>query len=251
MSNPTLGTRIGAFFLSLGLVLATVPPVGAAGSVFGTIQVSGPAWVASGEADWSRLSSTRPLVSGDRLKTGSDGYLLADLGESGVVGLYGDAEVTTTDAGPGPVIDVHKGKVAFHLSPESNLKLQANGADIETQNTAADGYVEYDKHGIPVVVVEEGNLRVQIAGVDKNLVRGDRLAIDGDAAIDEESMQLAGATGDDDDRKAAAMAADSGATYGGLSAGAWTAVGVVVAATGGAIAASSGGSDSNGSGGTE
>ena len=131
MSNPTLVTRISAFVLSLGLVLATVPPVGAAGSVFGTIQVSGPAWVASGEADWSRLSSTRPLVSGDRLKTGSDGYLLADLGDAGVVGLYGDAEVTTTDAGPGPVIDVHKGKVAFHLSPESNLELQAKGAGIK------------------------------------------------------------------------------------------------------------------------
>jgi hypothetical protein len=142
--------------------------------------------------------------------------------------------------------------VAFHLSPESNLELQANGAGIKTHNTAADGYVEYDQHGVPFVVVEEGNLRVQVAGVDKNLARGDRFAIDSDAAIDEESMQLAGATDDDNDRKAAAMvAADGGATYGGLSAGAWTAVGVVVAATGGAIAASSGGSDGDGTGGTE
>jgi len=233
MSYPTLVTRIGASVLSLGLVLATVPPVGAAGSVFGTIQVSGPAWVASGAADWSRLSSTRPLVSGDRLKTGSDGYLLADLGDAGVVGLYGDAEVTTTDAGPGPVIDVHKGKVAFHLSPESNLKLQAKGAGIATRRAAADGYVEYDKHGVPTVVVEEGSLLVQVAGVDKTLSRGDRLALQGHAmATEDEPMQLA--ANDDDDKKAAAMAAGGGgATYGGLSAGAWTAIGVVVAATGG------------------
>ena len=251
MSYPTLITRIGASILSLGLVLSTVPPVGAAGSVFGTIQVSGPAWVATGAADWSRLSSTRPLVSGDRLKTGSDGYLLADLGDSGVVGLYGDAEVTTTDAGPGPVIDVHKGKVAFHLSPDSNLSLQANGAGIATKQAAADGYVEYDKHGVPHVVVEEGSLNVQIAGVDKTLTRGDRLPIEGSAVATEgEPMQLA--ANDDDDKKAAAMAAGGGgATYGGLSAGAWTAIGVVVAATGGAIAASSGGSDSDGSGGSE
>lgn len=248
MSYPTLITRIGASVLSLGLVLATVPPVGAAGSVFGTIQVSGPAWVASGTADWSRLSSTRPLVSGDRLKTGSDGYLLADLGDAGVVGLYGDAEVTTTDAGPGPVINVHKGKVAFHLSPESNLKLQAKGAGIATKRAAADGYVEYDKHGVPTVVVEEGSLLVQVAGVDKHLSRGDRLSLKGSAEAmpEEQPMQLAAK--DDDDKKAAAMAAGGGATYGGLSAGAWTAVGVVVAATGGAIAASSGGSDSSNSG---
>jgi hypothetical protein len=250
MSYPTLIARIGASVLSLGLVLATVPPVGAAGSVFGTIQVSGPAWVASGTADWSRLSSTRPLVSGDRLKTGSDGYLLADLGDAGVVGLYGDAEVTTSDAGPGPVINVHKGKVAFHLSPESNMRLQAQGAGIATKQAAADGYVEYDGQGVPVVVVEEGSLLVQIAGVDKTLSRGDRLALEGSAVAtpEDEPMQLAGAT-DDDDKKAAAMAAGGGATYGGMSTGAWTAVGVVVAATGGAIAASSGGSDSDPTGG--
>jgi hypothetical protein len=253
MSYPTLVKRICASVLSVGLVVITVPPVGASGSVFGTIQVSGPAWVASGTADWSRLSSTRPLVSGDRLKTGSDGYLLADLGDAGVVGLYGDAEVTTTDAGPGgPVIDVHKGKVAFHLSPASNLKLQAKGAGIATQKAAADGYVEYDKHGVPVVVVEEGSLLVQMAGVDKTLSRGERLSISEASATTDEPEQIAMQDDDDDSRKAAAMAADGGsATYGGLSAGAWTAVAVVVAATGGAIAASSGGSDSNGSGGTE
>jgi hypothetical protein len=79
MSYATVVKRVSVSVLSLGLVVMTVPPVGATGSVFGTVQVSGPAWVASGSADWSRLSSTRPLVSGDRLKTGSDGYLLADL----------------------------------------------------------------------------------------------------------------------------------------------------------------------------
>lgn len=242
MSYPTLIKRFCVSVLSIGLLVGTAPPVGA-GSVFGTIQVSGPAWVASGSADWSRLSSTRPLVSGDRLKTGSDGYLLADLGDAGVVGLYGDAEVTTTDAGRGPVIDVHKGKVAFHLSPESNLKLQAKGADIGTQQAAADGYVEYDKHGVPVVVVEEGSLMVQVAGVDKQLQRGERLSLDAAASTQEEPVQVA--MDDGDDRKAAAAAAGGGATYGGLSAGAWTAVGVVVAATGGAIAASSGGSDND------
>ena len=248
MANPTFMRRVSALVLSFSFVFVTIPPFGAADSVFGTIQVSGPAWVASDSADWSRLSTTRPLVAGDRLKTGSDGYLLADLGDSGVVGLYGDAEVTATDAIDGsPTIDVHRGKVAFHLSPDSGLKLQADGADIISDDAAADGYVEYGTDGIPVVVVEEGTLMVQVAGVDQQLTRGERLALrSDDQQATPEPIVLAQADTDDDDRQKAAAVATTGKT-GGVSAAGWTAIGIVGAAVvGGVVAATQ--TSSNGGG---
>lgn len=232
MDYPDFAKRAGAFLLSASLILVTVPPVGASGSVVGTIQVSGPAWVASPQSDWSRLSSTRPLVSGDRLKTGSDGYLLADLGDSGVVGLYGDAEVSTNDSQAGPIVDVLKGKVAFHLSADSGMQLQASGAGIASQAGAADGYVEFGSDGIPVVVVEEGALHVQIAGISHSVKRGERVSLTATQAKTEpEPVQLAGADdGDSDRRKAAAVAVGGGATYAGLTAAGWTAVALVAGA---------------------
>jgi hypothetical protein len=242
MVYPNVTRRICAGLLSISLVLVAVPPIGALESVFGTIQVSGPAWVASDSTDWSRLSATRPLVAGDRLRTGSDGYLLADMGEAGVVGLYGDAEVTASDAGR-PIIDVHKGKVAFHLSPKSDLMLQAKGAGIASDSAAADGYVEYDASGTPVVVVEEGSLMVQVAGMDRRLGRGEKLALNADAQP--ETIQLA--ANDDDRKKAAGMATSGGKTYGGVSGAGWVAIGTVVAATGAAVAVAETDDDDNGS----
>ncbi len=262
MANPTFLQRIAAFALSFSLALVTIPSVGVAGSVFGTIQVSGPAWVASDSADWSRLSTTRPLVAGDRLKTGSDGYLLADLGDSGVVGLYGDAEVTATDvSGSAPTIDVHRGKVAFHLSPDSNLKLQADGAGIASDRTAADGYVEYGTDGIPVVVVEEGALMVEVAGVDRKLSRGERMPLASQKyqqlaqAQTDEPIRLAdghGAESEDNNEMAGAAVAPTATTVAGIGAAGWTAIGVVGAAVvGGVVAAtqssSGGGGDGPGS----
>ncbi len=233
MDYLAFAKRAGAFFLSASLILITVPPVGASGSVVGTIQVSGPAWVASPQSDWSRLSSTRPLVSGDRLKTGSDGYLLADLGDAGVVGLYGDAEVSTNDSNTGPVVDVLKGKVAFHLSADSEMQLQASGAGIAPRSGAADGYVEYGSDGVPVVVVEEGALNVQIAGIGHTVQRGERVSLTAtEAQIEPEPVQLAGADENDenDRRAAAAVAVGGGATYAGLTAAGWTAVALVAGA---------------------
>jgi len=238
MGESGFGTRVGASVLALAVGLGTVPPVGAVEPIVGTIQVSGAAWVASSNADWSRLSSTRPLVAGDRLRTGSDGYLLADLGDAGVVGLYGNAEVATTSAGSGPVVDVQKGKVAFHLSPNSRMKLNARGTAIASGATASDGYVEYDAQGTPVVVVEDGALHVRSASGDvKTLSRGDRLAI---AAATAAPVEVAQA--DDDSRKAGAVAGEEepvaavgGAQYAGLTVPGWAAVAVVAGAIGGAV----------------
>ena len=238
MAESALGKRFAAFLSALALGLATTPPVSALEPVVGTIQVSGAAWVASANADWARLSSTRPLVAGDRLRTGSDGYLLADLGDAGVVGLYGDAEVATTTAEAGPVVEVQKGKVAFHLSPNSSMKLNAKGTGIRSGTTAADGYVEYDATGAPVVVVEDGALRVETASGDiKTLSRGDRLAI---AAAPAAEVQLA--QSQDDSRRGGAVAAEevpappaAGKQYAGLPVHGWAAVALVAGAVGGAV----------------
>ena len=234
MAHRSGSGRAAAALLSIALIASNVPMAGAAGAIYGTIQSSGAAWVASNTADWSRLSSARPLAAGDRLRTGSDGYLLADLGEAGVVGLYGDAEVTANDAGSRPMIDVHRGKVAFHLSPESRMMLQAKGAGIKSDTTAADGYVEYGRDGVPVVVVEDGSLNVQVAGVDRKVLRGEQLALS--SGSQPEPVRLAEASGES--KKAAATATKTGAkTYGGISAAGWTAIAAVTAATGAAIGA--------------
>lgn len=240
MEQSALGKGFAASVLAFAFGLATPPQVAALEPVVGTIQVSGAAWVASANADWSRLSSTRPLVAGDRLRTGSDGYLLADLGDAGVVGLYGNAEVATTTAGAGPVVEVQKGKVAFHLSPNSAMKLNAKGTGIRSGASAADGYVEYDATGAPVVVVEDGALRVETAsGELKTLSRGDRLEIAAAPPADADA-QLA--QSDDDSRKAGAVAAEeapappaAGKQYAGLSAHGWGAVALVAGAVGGAV----------------
>ncbi len=80
--------------LGLGLVVALAPMSVTAGSVFGTVQVNGPVWSSTGAADWAEVSATRPLVAGDKYRTGDEGYLLADLGDQGVVGMYGNTEIT-------------------------------------------------------------------------------------------------------------------------------------------------------------
>lgn len=241
MGHPTTFKRICAFLLSVALVSITIPPIGSADSVFGTVQVSGPAWVSSNSTDWSELTATRPLVAGDHLKTGPDGYLLADLGEAGVIGLYGNAEIRANDSGRGPIIDVLKGKVAFHLSPESKLQLKAKEAGIGSKSAPADGYVEFDENGVPILVVEEGSLQVQLAGMERELSRGERMVL----AADAEPVKVAQADDEEGNRKKAAAAAATGAgagaglgaaTFGGLSVTTWTALGVVAAATGGAIA---------------
>ncbi len=250
MGYPMLFRRASAYLFAGAFVVATVMPAGATDDIFGTIQVSGPAWVATQAADWARLSATRPLVSGDRLKTGSDGYLLADMGDDGVVGLYGDAEVSTHQTGETPIIDVHRGKVAFHLSPDSNLQLKADQAAIVSQTAAADGYVEYGVDGVPVVVVEEGNLMVQVAGAaDRTLNRGERMTLRGDAAP--EPIQVAAAQGEDDGdsrKAAAAKAGGAGSTKMGLSTAGWTAIGIVAAGVGGAFAISEISDDDDGPG---
>jgi hypothetical protein len=234
MEQPVFGNRVVASVLAVAMILAVAPCVGAADPVVGTIQVSGAAWVASSKADWARLSATRPLVAGDRLRTGSDGYLLADLGDAGVVGLYGDAEVATTSAASGPVVNVQKGKVAFHLSPNSKMRLNAQGTGIASGAKAADGYVEYDAKGTPVVVVEDGALNVQTAsGATKTLSRGERLALGAPAPV-----QVAEAN-DDSDRRAGAVAADeqpvAAPQYAGVDVPAWAGIAVVAGAIGGAV----------------
>src|SRR5262249_3160787 len=115
--------------------------------------------------------------------------------------------------------------------------LQAKGAGIASNAAPADGYVEYASNGVPTVVVEEGTLNVQMAGVDHTLGRGDKMTLDSTATA--EPMRMAASTGTGDDtKKAAAYATDgAGHSYGGISGAGWTAIGTVLVATGGAVAA--------------
>lgn len=202
MMYADLVRRFSLVAISLCLIFATVAPVGAANPVFGTVQVNGPVWTSSGAADWSELSATRPLVAGDKFRTGDEGYLLADMGEHGVVGMYGNTEITAAAAGAGALIDVLKGKVAFHLAPDSELQLKAADAEINANTAklgrAADGFVEVGADGKAVLAVEEGAVYVQIAGVDRKITQGQRVD------IGSENIQLAGSEAED----AAARAAD-------------------------------------------
>ena len=232
MVTSVVAKRLLVCSLGLGLVVALAPMSVTAGSVFGTVQVNGPVWSSTGAADWAEISATRPLVAGDKYRTGDEGYLLADLGDQGVVGMYGNTEITAGAAGAGALIDVLKGKVAFHLAPESGLQLKAANAAINVDSAgldkAADGYVEVNKAGNAVLAVEEGTINVRVAGVDRTLTQGQQIQLSGDKV-----MQLAGS--DSEDSAAAAVAggaagAGAAATIGGVAIGSVASIAMVAAA---------------------
>lgn len=187
MYDKGLLKRFLASTLSLGLVFVSVPPVGALSAVQGTVKAAGPAWVAGGGDDWSTLSSTRPLVSGDRLRTGQDGYLLADLGSQGVVGLYGNAEI----AADKNTIGVEQGKVAFRMDGGSDLRIAAAGAAIAA-DTDAYGYVEVID-GKTTVTSEHGSLVLSTGGTEQRLGAGQRAVL---GAAGDKPVIVAGAYGE-------------------------------------------------------
>jgi len=240
------GRQAAASLLTVTVTLATVPPVIAGEPVVGTIQVSGPAWAATPSSDWAKIAATRPLVAGDRLKTETGGHLVADLGKLGVVGLYGNSEISVARQGNDLVVDVQRGKVAFHLEPGSRLKMTSRGAAIAAGAQPADGYVEFDAAGAPVVVVEGDTLSVALAGgVVKTLSRGERLALTGGP----NAVPSKVATTEEDERKAGAAAAPPEAVrkkYAGLSTRGWTALAVVAVAVGVGVGVGVGGGGGGG-----
>jgi hypothetical protein len=256
MPYRKLTARLNVLAVLLLVLPVLVLPMAQAEPLLGTLRATGPAWIASGTADWSQLSASRTLVGGDRLRTGDGAYLLVDLGSDGVIGLFADSEVGTHASEP--VVDVLKGKVAFHLAADSELNIRAKSGRIAASSEKAEGYVEY-QDSTPVVVVEYGELNVRIAGVDSKVGRGERIVIENDGS----TPQVVGMEGvyETDERKAtAAMAAEERSVaetpdYGRRRLLTWTAIGVVaVGATVGGIAASGGGGgggDSNGSPGAE
>jgi len=241
------GRRAAVSLLTLTMTFATVPPVAASEPVIGTIQVSGPASAATAKSDWARIAGARPLVAGDRLKTDTGGHMVADLGKLGVVGLYGNSEISVERQGNDVVVDVQRGKVAFHLEPSSRLKMTSHGAVIAAGGLAADGYVEFDAAGAPVVVVESETLGVVLSGgVAKTLSRGERLALTGGPDVVPSKVATT-----EDERKAGAAAAPPEAVtkrYAGLSARGWTALAVVAVAVGVGVGVGVGGGGGGGGG---
>lgn len=256
MELPAPARRVVAIAISVTLASALMwlPVVGSARGVFGTLRAAGPAWVASGEGEWSPVESTRPFVLGDRLRTGPDGYLLADLGGAGAIGLFADAEVTADASAP--VIDVRAGKVAFRLAAASPMRLTASRAGIVSDAMPAAGYVEYRDDGVPVVVGEQGRVNVRMDGMLYTIVDGEKLALKagempGEAIEEPVSEEPA----EEAESKKAAAAPVEGEEepkrrLAGISATGWTAIAAIAGLTGGsiALAESGGGSDdSNGS----
>jgi len=196
-------------------------------------------------------------VAGDRLRTGTGGNLLADLGNRGVIGLYASSEVEVAEQGDAITVEVKQGKVAFHMEPGGRVRVTARGAVIPASplKEVADGYVEFDASGAPQVVVESPALNVTLAdGTVRTLAGGDRLAL----TAGPEAAPSKVATAEQDERKAGPVAAPPKTAgrrkYAGLSPLAWTAIGALVVAVGvgaGVAAGGGGGSggDSNGSGG--
>jgi len=240
------GRRATASFLAIALIFATVPPVGAREAVLGTITVTGPAFAATSTSDWVRIVETRPAVSGDRLKTGTDGSLLADLGELGIVALYADSEVSIAEQDGDITVDAQRGKVAFHLAPGSPLRLTAGGAAIVAGTQVADGFIEFNEDGAPELEVASDRLNVVLAGGTRTtLSRGDRLALTDPSG----AVTTAGAG---DTRKAGPLPTKKRS---GLSPLTWTAIGGVVVAVGAGVGigvaggggGGGGGGDTNGS----
>lgn len=251
MEVPARVRRVIAVCVSVAL--ATLPVLSSAKGVFGTLRANGPAWVASERGEWWPVEATRPFVLGDRLRTGTDGYLLAELGDGGAIGLFGDAEVRT--GASDPIIDVVGGKVAFHLPASSPVRLTALDAGIASDAMPTAGYVEYGANGVPVVVTEQGRVSVDLGGTRRTIRAGERLVLkageypeEAIEPVDEEPTDEA------ESKKAAEAPVQSDQPrrkFLGLSGWAWTGIAVVAAAVGGGVAAASGGGgggdDSNGS----
>lgn len=172
--------------LSTGMVILQVPAVGATGSVFGTMKGSGAAWVAADSTEWAEVSSTRPLLAGDRIKTGESGYVLADLGSHGVIGLSPEAEVSATGTADAAVFEVQKGKVAFHLNDNSSVRVAAAGASVKAAGDS-DGYIEMGS-GAPTLTVERGAMQVAMAAGQRTVTAGQSVKLD--------ATEIAGAYGE-------------------------------------------------------
>jgi hypothetical protein len=246
------GRRAAASLLAATMTFSTVPPVAARETILGTITVTGPAFAATPTTDWVKITAPRPLVSGDRLRTGSGGNLVADLGQLGIIGLYGDSELSVTERGNDVTVDARRGKVAFHMTPGSPVKLVAGGAVIASGTGMADGYVEFDAGGVPAVVAESDSLGVMLSsGTVKTLARGDRLVLTGEAGPAPSAMAA------EDERKAGAVPTAPQASHkkAGISPLGWTAIAALVVAVGAGVGigvgggGGGGGGDTNGSGG--
>jgi hypothetical protein len=236
---------LGVSLLSLAVSLALVPPVAAADRVAGSIRVSGPAFAARPGGDWATITAPRPLVAGDLLKTGKDGYLVADMGANGLIGLFGDSEVSTSETADGLIVEVVHGKVAFHLEPKATIGIRIANATIHSGEETADGYVELDSVSPPAVVMEGGTLDVRLPdGGTKTIATGERLELGTTTAVIEsrDDRRAAGAASPDDGKKPERR------KYAGLSLRGWTAIAVVAAAVAGGAAALAGGGGGGGGG---
>jgi hypothetical protein len=187
MQHHPLWKRTAASLLSVSIIAATTPPVGAAPTVYGKVQTAGTAWVGAGDSDWSSLTSTRPLVAGDRIKTADNGHVVADLGARGTIGMFGGAEIAATDD---DTIDVAGGKVAFRLGDDSDLRIDAGQATIRSDRSAH-GYVEKSASRT-AITAEVGSLMVASASGERRLDAGQRLIVETGQV---EPVQLAGAYG--------------------------------------------------------
>lgn len=199
MKKSTLWKRVLTCVVSAGMVVAQVPSVGAAASVFGTVKGAGPAWVGADSAEWSQVSSTRPLLAGDSIKTGDKGFVLAELGSQGTVGLYAGAEVSTSGTADAAVIGVAKGKVAFHVGEGSPLRFESAGAAVKGTGKA-DGYID----GGQSLTVERGVMQVAMAGNERTVKAGERFHF---ASQDVE--KLGGAAGEPEQAEQLAAASDA------------------------------------------
>ena len=236
------GRRATACVLVVTICFSTVPAVAAQDAILGTITVSGDAYSATSTGEWTKITATRPLVSGDRLKTEKGANLVADFHKLGVVGLYDDSEITVVDQGTHVAVEALRGKVAFYLTPQSNLRLNAGTATIIAGERKSQGYVEFTRHGAPARVAESDDVGVLVAGqAPKILANGDRVVLTG--ALAETPVKVEPT----DQRKAGAMEpTPAKKKYAGISPLGWTAIAGVVAAVGIGVGLGAGGGGGGG-----
>jgi len=256
VKSSCLCTRTLAMAASLSLVFSPVlqGTVGAAAAtVVGSLQPAGAVWVASDAGRWDAVTSVRPMVGGDRLRTGDDGYLMADLGVHGAVAMFSNTEVSTSAPADGMHVEVQAGKLAFRVVQGGDLTIAGPGSLIRSQDqteaAGAEGYLAVGDDGQTRVAVEKGSLLVQVAGRGRRIEAGQQLTVDR-RMMGGTVGQLAAA--DDADRDKAAGIIRDGATGSKRAATFGTGtivltslviVGVIAAAAG----SGGGGKDNNGS----
>lgn len=179
-------------------VLISVLALPALAGILGTVRPAGQVWVAQGGQDgtaWSPLERTRPLLSGDRLRTGAGAFVLADLGGQGSLALAPESRLvvsaTRDRTQPRLQLALEEGLVAFSTPRAGGLILSAGGSSMTVSEAGTRGALVSDGQ-LALVRVDEGALLVRTGGEPLRLEAGGQMLLAAGSAAKAAAAEASG-----------------------------------------------------------